>query len=58
VPERFFEFLKLLAPEFITTRYPDVADEAPYKLYSRERIENYLKKTEELLEWVESQIKV
>ena len=57
VPEEFFDFLKELAPEFVATRYPDIADESPFKLYSKKKVEGYIEHTEELFTWIEDQMK-
>ncbi len=57
VPERFFDFLRGLAPEFIASRYPDASDEVPYKLYSENMVRVYLDRSDELLKWISSQMK-
>ncbi len=57
LPLKYFSLLQDLTPEFITTRYPDIAGEAPYKLYNKEKAEEYVKRAKELLKWVEDQIK-
>lgn len=56
VPRKHYPLLQSLTPEFVMTRYPDVVGETPYKLYSVEKINNYLKDSEELLQWIEKQI--
>ena len=56
IPRQFYDFLGSLTPEFVTTRYPDVAGDAPYKLYHKEKVEVYLKKSEELMKWIKNQI--
>lgn len=56
VPTSFHSFLGGLTPEFITTRYPDVAGDAPYRLYHEDKVKVYLKKSKELMKWLESQI--
>lgn len=57
IPKDFYDFLGSLTPEFITTRYPDVAGDAPYKLYHKEKVEVYLNKSEELIKWTKNQIR-
>lgn len=57
VPKNFYNFLGDLSPEFITTRYPDIAGEAPYKIYNSEKVNNYLIKSKELIQWLENKIK-
>ena len=57
IPKDFYNFLGDLSPEFITTRYPDIAGTAPYKLYYLDKVKSYLIKSKELIKWIESQIK-
>ncbi len=57
IPKNFYNFLGDLSPEFITTRYPDIAGDAPYKLYSSDKVRNYINKSEEIIKWIENQIK-
>jgi len=57
VPKDFYNFLGSLTPEFITTRYPDVAGDAPYKLYHKDKVSIYIAKAKELIEWLEEQMK-
>ena len=56
VPKEFYDFLGSLTPEFITTRYPDVAGDAPYKLYHKEKVQPYIEKTKKLVTWIEKKI--
>jgi len=56
IPKNFFQLLKELTPEFVTTRYPDVVGEVPYKLYDEELAQEFIKGTEELIKWIESQM--
>jgi HEPN domain-containing protein len=57
VPEKYFSYLRKLSPEFVITRYPDVSQEIPYKLYDKEKIEYYLVQTEDFFKWLKTQIK-
>ena len=57
LPKSFYGFLGSLTPEFITTRYPDVAGDAPYKLYDAEKVKDYLTKTLGVLGWIKRHIK-
>ena len=57
LPIKFHNLLKSLTPEFIITRYPDVAGDAPYKLYSHEKVKDYLINSKELMKWLKDQIK-
>jgi len=57
IPKDFFNFLGDLSPEFITTRYPDISGEAPYKIYHYDKVKNYINKSKELIKWIDNQIK-
>jgi len=57
VPKKYFDLLQNLTPEFITTRYPDIVGETPYKLYNKEKTSNYIKESKKLLKWIKKQIK-
>ena len=54
--KKYFPFIQELTPEFVTTRYPDLIDESPYKIYGEEKSQKYLEKSEEVLEWIENQL--
>ncbi|MHA2365844.1 MAG: HEPN domain-containing protein [Candidatus Hodarchaeales archaeon] len=56
IPDQFFSFLRILNPEFVTTRYPDAAFGVPYEMYDEEIALDFLKKTEEVLEWIRSHL--
>ncbi len=55
-PRPYYDLLQSLTPEFVTTRYPDVVGEVPYKLYSKQKVAEYLKRAKELIAWAESQM--
>ena len=57
IPSGFFGIFQDLSPEFVTTRYPDVAGDAPYKLYSKGKAQDYLIKSGRLIKWIKQQIK-
>lgn len=57
VPKSFYGILQDLSPEFITTRYPDVSGTVPYKIYSKEKVQNYLIKSKELMKWLKKKVK-
>jgi HEPN domain-containing protein len=56
VPALHYRFLKELTPEFIMSRYPDASGELPYQIYDKGLLEDYLKKSEEVLNWIRSQM--
>jgi HEPN domain-containing protein len=55
-PAKFYTFLRRLAPEFVTTRYPDAAYGAPYEIYDKEIAAENLEKSREVILWIKSQI--
>lgn len=56
-PSKFNGFLRSLSAEYIMSRYPDVAEGVPYKLYSREVVFDYVVKCQEVLKWIHTQMK-
>lgn len=57
VPTQFHSFLRRLAPEFVTTRYPDASYGAPYELYDQEMAEEIYGRSKEVILWIKSQMK-
>lgn len=57
VPKKYFTFLKRLTPQFVSTRYPDAAYGSPSELYDHEIAKDFITKSEEVLKWINSQIK-
>lgn len=51
-PRSFRRFLKELTMEYVVARYPNATDEIPARLYDAELLEDYLARTQEVLEWV------
>lgn len=56
-PENFHSFLRRLAPEFVTTRYPDAGYGAPYEIYDEQIATETLEKSKEVIAWIKLQIK-
>lgn len=56
VPKEFMDFLAKLTPEFIATRYPDVADEIPAKLYTEGLAKEFIEETKRFIIWLRSQM--
>lgn len=56
LPEKFHSFLRELSPQYILTRYPDAAEEAPYELFDFERAAKMLKNSQEVIAWIRKQI--
>ncbi len=55
-PQKFHSFLRRLAPEFVTTRYPDAGYGTPFEIYDEEIATETLEKSKEVMEWIKSQI--
>ena len=56
LPDRFMKFLRKLTPQFVNTRYPDAAYGSPSELYDQEIAQEYVKETQEVMEWLRSKI--
>lgn len=57
IPNEFYHSLRKLNPDFVLTRYPDVADGVPYELYDEEIALEKIRLAEEVLKWVEKELK-
>jgi HEPN domain-containing protein len=56
VERRFHRFLKELTPEYVLSRYPDISDALPAQLYDDETIQDYLKRSQEVVDWLGSKM--
>ena len=56
IPDTFHSFLKL-TPQYTISRYPN-SGEIPSELYDEEIASDYVNKTEEVLQWIEKQLKL
>ncbi len=57
IPDAFHSFLRDLTPQYTITRYPNATGEVPFELYDEEIASHFLKKSEEVLQWIEKQLK-
>ena len=57
IPSDFYHGLRKLNPDFILTRYPDVADGVPYELYDDEIAQEKLQIAEKVIKWVEKELR-
>lgn len=57
VPKVLMSGIKRLNPEYLITRYPDIAGEVPDKIYDKKVALEHIKTTEEVMKWSEQQIK-
>jgi len=56
VPNEIFKITQNLNAEYITTRYPDVADAAPVDIYNKDIAKEHLDGTKRIIEWLKIQI--
>lgn len=57
VPKEMLSGIRDLNPEYLITRYPDMASGIPAEMYDEEIAGKHKKTAEKVLEWVEKQIK-
>ncbi len=57
VPREMFSGIRDLNPEYLITRYPDMAAGVPSEMYDREIAARHKKTAQEILKWVKNQIK-
>jgi len=58
VPEKMLTGIRDLNPEYLSTRYPDMAAGIPAEMYDKEIASRHFKTAEGILEWVKKQIGV
>lgn len=56
VPEYMLSGIRDLNPEYLSTRYPDMAVGVPAELYDESIAARHLKTAEQVIEWVKKQI--
>lgn len=54
--KHLFQYHEKRNLELVATRYPDVADEIPAKLYTEGLAKEFLEKTREIITWLQSQM--
>ena len=55
--KKFSTILRTLTQEYYLSRYPDASEDVPYKIYHKDEVERYLIFSEEVIIWVEQQLK-
>ncbi|MBI2672149.1 HEPN domain-containing protein [Candidatus Woesearchaeota archaeon] len=55
-PKEFYSGIRDLNPEYLVTRYPDMAEGVPAELYDKEIAERHYNTAEKVLQWVKKQI--
>lgn len=56
-PHQIWKDIQSLNPEYITTRYPDVANAAPVDIYNEEIAKAHIQEAKRILTWLKNQIK-
>ncbi len=56
IPEKFLSGIRDITPEYLISRYPDIANAAPVDLYDENIVVDYLDTAKEILKWVKKQI--
>ena len=56
VPDDLFEKVKKINPEYLISRYPDIAGVAPVNYYSKGMVEGYIDVAMEIMEWAKGQM--
>ena len=56
VSAKYNVFLRNLSSEYFFSRYPDAIEDVPYKTYSEDEINDYLKNTKEIIKWIKSEM--
>ncbi len=57
LPLKYHDFLKRLTSEYFISRYPDASESIPYTIYSEKEVQEYAQKTEEIMTWINTQMK-
>ena len=55
-PNELLSGIRDLNPEYLTTRYPDMAEGVPAELYDKGIAERHYKTAEKVIEWAKKQI--
>lgn len=58
IPSDYYHGLRKLNPDFILTRYPDVADGVPYELYDEKIAQEKVLIAEKVIKWVEKELEI
>lgn len=57
IPGEHLPFLRALTPAYTATRYPDISDEIPARLYDGPIVGEHTARTEEVLAWVAKRLR-
>ena len=56
IQKKHMPFLRKLTPQFVNTRYPDAAYGTPQELYDEEIAREFFTGSQEVMQWLRSQI--
>ncbi|MCX8000881.1 MAG: HEPN domain-containing protein, partial [Leptospiraceae bacterium] len=56
IPEEYMRILRDLTPDFVISRYPDVAGEVPYEIYDESIVKDKLDGAKKVIEWVKKEL--
>ncbi len=56
IPDEFLGILRDLTPDFVISRYPDVAGEVPYEIYDDGIARRKLENAKKVVEWVKREL--
>lgn len=57
VPKELETLLRKIQPDFVISRYPDIAQALPYELYDEDIAKERLEIAKKVIEWVERELK-
>ncbi len=56
VPTHLFSGIRDLNPEYLITRYPDMAQGVPAEMYDEKIAQRHLHNAQEIITWINTQI--
>ncbi|MBD3203283.1 HEPN domain-containing protein [Candidatus Woesearchaeota archaeon] len=57
IDKKLLTDLRILSPEYIITRYPDVVESVPHENYDQSIAKDRIKRAERIFKWLNTQIK-
>jgi len=55
LPEKFRKAIDLINPSYVFSRYPDLVEDIPAEMYTKESVAEMLAQTEVLFAWIQKQ---
>ena len=56
IPKEYETLLRKIQPDFVVSRYPDVAQSLPYELYDEEIAKERITIARKVIEWVKKEL--